>query len=101
MAHKWVSPKRLVRVGRDNIEPGEVFKPTDAELRSFAGKIETIDEAPESDTDEADDSGAEPTESQPDYAEMDVSELRELVKERGLADETDLRSKDAMVEALE
>jgi hypothetical protein len=92
MAYKWTGSQTLRRVGDTDIQPGEVFEPTDAELESFGGKIETVA------TDDGDEVEPESTDASEDtdYSEMDYAELRQLATEAD-TDEIDGRSKKAEI----
>jgi len=80
MAHKWTGIGTLSRVGGTDIEPGEEFEPTDAELESFAARIEDIEE----DTpDETEDASAESEEEAqtPDESAEDAPGVEALADE--------------------
>lgn len=51
MTHRWTGVKSLSRVWDDDIEPGEEFEPTDAELRAFSGNIEELEEEEDAEDD--------------------------------------------------
>ena len=72
MAYEWDGGQPLRRVRGENVEVGETFEPTDAELNSFDSailEVETSDVNPGVTQSESDES---------DYASMDYAELREL-----------------------
>lgn len=57
MVYEWRGTSALRRSDGDNVEPGEMFEPTDAERRAFGGLM---------------------VEAGADYESMDYDELREL-----------------------
>lgn len=46
MTHRWTSARPLYRVNGADVQPGEEFEPSEAELRSFGDAIEAVDDAP-------------------------------------------------------
>ncbi len=52
MPYRWTGVKSLTRVGDDDVEPGEEFEPSEAELRSFGGNIEEVEADESSDEEE-------------------------------------------------
>jgi len=76
MPYKWIGTGTLTRVGGNNINPGEVFDPTDAELKSFAGAIEEVEDSSQSDEEDA----QTPDESAEDtpLEDKEYSDLRQM-----------------------
>jgi hypothetical protein len=77
-------------------QPTEPFYETREEAREACGEDELVRPVTAEfvDTDTEDDGGVEP------YAELGHDELKQEAEERGIADDIDLRSKDAVIEAL-
>jgi len=92
MVYTWEHHQPLTRVGGDDVQPGEEFEPTDAELRSFAASIVEVDSESTESNGESEDVTAESDDGEDtDYASMDYSELRQLAVDAD-TDEIDGRS---------
>jgi len=86
MGYEWTHRHRLRRVGDDDVDPGEVFTPTDAELRAFSGSIRGVDEPPDSDAEPVGET-AEDDVTVVDPTEYSVTDLRDEVSLSELSDE--------------
>lgn len=104
MPYEWQGAGSLTRVGDDDVDPGEVFEPTEAELRSFAGDIREVDPkgSDGEDGDAEDENDSESAESDgTDYAAMDYQELRQLAVEADTEEIDGRSSKDDIVAYLQ
>jgi len=97
MSYRWTHRQPLTRLGGENIEPGEEFEPTEAELQSFGDVIEAVEDEAGSDGEEADSEASEGDGDEVPLEEKDYSELRSMAVDAD-TDEIDGRSsKDEIV----
>jgi len=107
MAHKWTGIGTLSRVGGNDIQPGEEFEPTDAELESFAARIEDIEEDTPDETEDASadaESGTQtPDESAEDtpLEDKEYSELRDMAMDADTDEINGRSSKDEIIAYFE
>jgi len=103
MSYEWVHHKPLTRIGGEDIEPGEVFEPTEAEKRSFADAIKTVNNKSkepnpaEASAESDSESGSEDT----PLSEKDYSELRDMAVEADTDEINGRSSKDEIVSYFE
>jgi len=80
MSHEWQGTGTLTRVGGDDVEPGEEFEPTEAELTSFGDVIDAVEENADTGGEEADSEGGEDGSEAGEVPleEKEYSELRSM-----------------------
>jgi len=80
MPYTWNGTGTLTRVHGEDIQPGDTFEPTDAELESFGDAIEATDMEDESNSESAEPTAHTPDEDTEDtpVEDKEYAELRQM-----------------------